>query len=70
MHFSWYFVGTYNVSGVHLVTTGRATGNIFTIFSVVMRCHWLCGVCFFDFSQQFDFASLVSVIMTVTGLSI
>jgi len=43
--FNWYFVGTYNVSGVHLVTTGRATGNIFMIYSVAMRCHWLCGVC-------------------------
>ena len=48
------FLGTYNVSGVHLVTTGRATGNIFMIFSVAMRCRWLCGVC----SIQSAFSSL------------
>jgi len=48
LHFSRYFAGTYNVFGVHLVTTGRETGNIFMIFSVVMRCHWLCGVCFIE----------------------
>lgn len=53
-NFCWYFLGTYNVSGVHLVTTGRATGNIFMIFSVAMRCRWLCGVC----SIQSAFSSL------------
>lgn len=49
------------------MTTGRATGNMFMICSVAMRCLWPCGVCFWfieltgSYLQMTNSSSLVCV---------